>query len=229
MSIKLLSSVTLGEALGYFTLSSSYEQTSASFVPFMADYNQTSASYVALSSSYSHLSSSFSNTSSSFTVLSSSVSNLSSSYTQLSSSYTTTSSSFVQFSASFSELVQFHSTLTVNSPGVTFGDCVSPDSIAVGTSCYVRVPYSGTITRWDVVSDSICSASIDIWKSSSSLPTVSNTIVASAKPGLNFETVATNSTLSGWTTTVSTGDIFGFNLSALSGSPNQITLTLRVM
>lgn len=116
-------------------------------------------------------------------------------------------------------------------PTAVFGDGVSTSSVQVGTVCYVRVPYSGSITSWAIVSNAVASCTIDIWKSSAAVPTVANTITAAAKPTLATGNAGTvnSATLTGWTTTVASGDVFGFRLDALGGTaPNQITLTLTV-
>ena len=57
------------------------------------------------------------------------------------------------------------------------------------------------------MSDVSTSCVIDIWKSTS-IPTNSDSITGSAKPTLSSQTFAFSSTLTGWTTTVNTNDIF---------------------
>lgn len=138
--------------------------------------------------------------------------------------FETVSSSYSQFSATLAPLVG----QIMNTPGAEFGDCVNADNVVVGSIAYVKVPYSGTITRWDMVADVACSATIDIWKSSSR-PTVVNTIVGSSMPGLNSTDIASDETLSGWSRSVAKGDTFAFKLNTLSGgSPTQISITLKV-
>lgn len=118
---------------------------------------------------------------------------------------------------------------SVQSPGCVFGDGSSSDSVVVGSVAYVRVPYEGTIEQWDIVADVACTCVIDVWKVAGAVPTIANTITASAKPQLVAATVGESSTLTGWTTSVAIGDVIAFKLSSLSGgSPTQIAIALRV-
>jgi hypothetical protein len=101
--------------------------------------------------------------------------------------------------------------------------------LTAGDVLYICVPYGGTIAEWTLVSDVAVTAVVDIWKAAGNLPTNGNTITASAKPTLTADTVATSTTLTAWTTSVTTGDVFGFELESLSGgTPTQITITLRI-
>jgi hypothetical protein len=111
-------------------------------------------------------------------------------------------------------------------PTAQFGDAVNTASVAIGTVAYVRVPYGGTLSAWHIVADTPCSCVIDIWKDTT-LPTVANTITAATKPALSSQATASSSALTGWTTSFSEGDIFAFRLDSVSGSPKQITLSLK--
>jgi hypothetical protein len=69
------------------------------------------------------------------------------------------------------------------------------------------VPFSGTIQSWTIVADASGSATFTIKKSDyATFPTTSS-VVAFAKPTLSSAQKATSATLTGWTTTVSKGDI----------------------
>jgi len=98
-----------------------------------------------------------------------------------------------------------------------------------GTKCYVICPFAGTITGWRIVGDVTGSAVVDVWKVAygSNLPTVSNTIAASAKPTLSSAKINKNDTLTGWTTSVAADDIFGFNVDSAS-TLTRITVELKV-
>lgn len=99
---------------------------------------------------------------------------------------------------------------------------------ATGVSGYYRVPFSGTITGYSVIADQSCSVVLDVWKiaggssSTLTLPTITNTITASALPTLSSAQTSYNTTLTGWTTGVSAGDVFGFNV-------NSVTTCTRVL
>lgn len=119
-----------------------------------------------------------------------------------------------------------------NTVTAVFGDSVNTGSIAAGSVCYVSVPFSGVITRWSIVGIGASAACvIDVWKRNAAVPTVAHTIDASAKPTLisgdNGHKAST--TLTGWSTTVDAGDVFGFRLDSVSGSVTSITLTLGVL
>lgn len=110
-----------------------------------------------------------------------------------------------------------------------WGDSVLADSVVVGTVCYVRVPYSGAITSWHVVANTSCTAVMDVWKLNAAVPTIANSITAAARPSLTTSTTTASSTLTGWTTSVASGDVFGFRLDTLSaGTPTSITLVLNI-
>jgi len=120
-------------------------------------------------------------------------------------------------------------TAVLHTPTAVWGDNMQSSSVVAGTVSYVRVPYAGEIISWYLVANVAITATIDVWKAAGSLPTVANTITASAKPGLSTATTATSSTLTGWTTTVAAGDVFGFKLDTLtSGAPTSITLVLNI-
>jgi len=99
--------------------------------------------------------------------------------------------------------------------------------IAAGQKGYVTVPYAGTITGWDMVSDQVGSVVIDVWKVNNAVPTVTNTITGSALPTLSSSQQIESTTLTGWTTAVAIGDVFGFNVNSASVL-TRVTLTVRV-
>jgi hypothetical protein len=67
---------------------------------------------------------------------------------------------------------------------------------------------SGTIIGWKLVSDTSTSTVIDIWKANNSIPTNANSITGTAKPTLSSAQLASSTTLTGWTTSVTAGDVF---------------------
>jgi hypothetical protein len=116
-----------------------------------------------------------------------------------------------------------------HTPTAIWGDGFTASSVKAGTTSYVRVPYGGVIVSWSVIANAACSCVLDVWKLNAALPTVSNTITALAKPSLSSATTASSSTLTGWTTAVVDGDVFGFNLVSVTGSPTMITLVLNII
>lgn len=73
--------------------------------------------------------------------------------------------------------------------------------------------YACTINRVDVTADQSGSMTMDIWKRASrAIPTSSNKISASAPATLSSAQVSSDATLTGWTTSVAAGDVFGATL-----------------
>lgn len=91
-------------------------------------------------------------------------------------------------------------------------------ALSTGVLCYVVAPATCTIQSWDILVDS-GTATADIWKiaTGTAIPTVSNSIVASAAPAISAGTAIHSTTMTAWTTAVTKYDIFGFNLTATSG------------
>lgn len=90
--------------------------------------------------------------------------------------------------------------------------------ISTGTKGFVRVPLACTIVKATVLSidPSATSGSIvvDVWKDSFANfpPTDADSITASAPPTLSSANKSEDSTLTGWTTSISAGDVIGFNV-----------------
>lgn len=101
-------------------------------------------------------------------------------------------------------------------------------AIAAGGIWYLsNVNFGGTITGWDVVADQVGSIVIDVWKANAAVPTVANTITASSLPTLTSAQSAFNGSVSGWTTSISAGDVFGFKVNSAS-TVTKVSLALRV-
>lgn len=107
--------------------------------------------------------------------------------------------------------------------------------ITTGVKGYVQVPVTATITGWTLLStDGTGPATagnivFDIWKDTYTNypPTVADTITASAKPTLSGVNKNTDSTLTGWTTGITAGDVLGFNVDSAS-TVTRVTLQLTV-
>lgn len=101
--------------------------------------------------------------------------------------------------------------------GVAFGSTVSGAPALIADTAYFQAASACTITSWTITLNA-GTATFDIWKvaNGTAVPTNVNTIVASAPPTIASGTVATGSTLTGWTVAVAAGDIFGFNLKTVN-------------
>ena len=102
--------------------------------------------------------------------------------------------------------------------------------VSTGQKGYCIVPYSGTIQSWTIISDASGSIVFDIWKTAGpTIPTVANTITASAKPTLSSQQTATSSSLGTWSTlAVTTGDFIGWNVDSASTITRAI-LSIKVV
>lgn len=101
--------------------------------------------------------------------------------------------------------------------------------ITTGVKGYLSVPFNCTITGWTLVSDVSGSVVVDVWKDTYANypPTIADVITASAKPTLSSANKNTSTTLTGWTTTVTAGDVLAFNVNS-AATVTRVTLTLSV-
>jgi hypothetical protein len=79
-----------------------------------------------------------------------------------------------------------------------------------------------TISGWAITAQGNApTATFDVWKiaKGTSLPTVANTIMGT-KPSLASGNALVSTTLTGWSTAVSAGDIWGVNLDSVAGATN---------
>lgn len=103
-------------------------------------------------------------------------------------------------------------------------------AITTGVKGYRSFPVAGTITGVRLLADQSGSAVVDIWKDTFANypPTVADTITASAKPTLSSQDHSEDTTLTGWTTSVSAGDVFGFKVDSAS-TITRLTLELTIV
>lgn len=91
--------------------------------------------------------------------------------------------------------------------------------------------FSATITKVTMLADQSGSIVVDIWKAAygSYPPTVANTITASDLPTITSATKSQDSTLTGWTTSISAGDVLRFNVNSVTSiQAATLALTLTV-
>jgi hypothetical protein len=100
-------------------------------------------------------------------------------------------------------------------------------ALTTSKTVYYTVPFACTISKWYATADT-GTITIDVWKiaAGTAIPTVSNTITASAVPAIASGTAANSSTLTSWTTAVAAGDILAANVKVVSGTTNA-SLTLK--
>ncbi len=98
-------------------------------------------------------------------------------------------------------------------------------AITTGVKGVLLIPFACTITAVDVILDQSGSIVVDIWKlafSTSTLPAVGNTITASAKPTVSATIASTNTTLTGWTTSVSARDVLRYNVDSITTATSAL-------
>lgn len=108
--------------------------------------------------------------------------------------------------------------------------------ITTGFKGAAPVDFSGTIIGWTLISTddegspvpATGSIVIDVWKSASYPLTDADSITGGNEPELSSEQEASDTTLAGWSTEVSEGDYFGFNVVSVSGL-KRVTLRLTVL
>jgi hypothetical protein len=101
--------------------------------------------------------------------------------------------------------------------------------ITTGVKGYLEIPFACTIQAVTLLADVSGSIVIDIWKDvyANYPPVVADTITASAKPTISAATKSQNVTLTGWTTSITAGDILGFNVDSVT-TIKKVTLSLKV-
>jgi len=91
------------------------------------------------------------------------------------------------------------------------------------------IPFNATIVEWSLLADQTGSAVVDIWKNTYANypPTSGNSITGSAKPTITSSNKGQSSTLTGWTTTVTAGDILRFNIDSVS-TIQRLSINLKI-
>lgn len=88
----------------------------------------------------------------------------------------------------------------------------------------LQVPFACTINSVTLLANTTGSIVIDIWKDTYANfpPTVADTICASAKPTITSGIKSTDSTLTGWTKTITAGDVLYFNVDSCTSITNVV-------
>lgn len=99
-------------------------------------------------------------------------------------------------------------------------------AITTGVKGDIAVDFNATIQQVTLLADQSGSIVIDIWKDTYANypPTVADTITASAKPTISSTTKAKDSTLTGWTTTITAGDTLRFNVDSITTCTRVIVI-----
>lgn len=105
----------------------------------------------------------------------------------------------------------------------------SGSTITTGVKGYIRIPMNATITKWTILADQTGDIVIDVWVDdfASYPPTDADSITAAAPPTLSSALADDDSTLSGWTTSITAGDVMGFNVDSAT-TVTRVTLQLEL-
>lgn len=119
------------------------------------------------------------------------------------------------------------SNVQVGAFGITIDG--SGSVITTGVKGYLYMPYACTITSVVMLADQTGSIVVDVWKVAyaSFPPTIANTITASNIPTISSAQKSLDSTLTGWTTSVSSGDTIGFNVNSAT-TITRLNMLLKV-
>jgi hypothetical protein len=112
---------------------------------------------------------------------------------------------------------------------ITFAIDGGGSPLTTGIKADVYVPYACTITAVTMLADQSGSCVVDIWKDTYANypPTGADSITASAKPTISSATKSQDTTLTGWTTSITAGNTLRFNIDSVS-TITRLVLTLTV-
>lgn len=100
--------------------------------------------------------------------------------------------------------------------------------ITTGIKAWTQMQYGCTVNSWTLLADQTGSIVIDIWKDSYANypPTDADSITASAPPTISAALKATDATLTGWTTSITAGDVLMFNVDSAT-AVTKVQLNLK--
>lgn len=100
--------------------------------------------------------------------------------------------------------------------------------ITTGQKGYIQCPITGTITKWTLLADQPGDVEFDVTLDAFASFPPTTSIVASAPPVLSGADSDTDSTLTGWATSVTAGDVFGFEVVGTPDAIMRVTLQIEV-
>lgn len=103
-------------------------------------------------------------------------------------------------------------------------------TISTGVAGFLEIPFDCTIQQVTMLADQTGTIVVDIWKDTYANypPDNSDSITASAVPTITSAVKSQDLTLTGWTTSVSAGDILGFNVDNVT-DVQRVTIALEVL
>lgn len=146
----------------------------------------------------------------------------------------TTGSTFTTVNSNSASWSSVYTTVNSTSANVAKG-CIGitidggGSAITTGYKGFISIPYAATITAATLLGDTSGTLVIDIWKDTYANypPTDADSITGGNEPHLTATSKYTDSTLTGWTTSIAAGDVLAFNVDA-AATITKATLTLTV-
>jgi hypothetical protein len=120
------------------------------------------------------------------------------------------------------EELQSADNLAADLAGISFQLGGPGATISTGVQGYIVVPFDCTITEVYLVAGQTGSIVVDLWVDTyaNHPPTGADSICASAKPTISSSNKSNDSTLTGWTTSLTKGKIMVVNVDSVSGITN---------
>jgi len=102
-------------------------------------------------------------------------------------------------------------------------------AITTGQKGHLEIPFACTIQQVTMLAAQSGSIVVDIWKDTYANfpPTNADSITASAPPTISSAQKSQDSTLAGWTKSISSGDILAFNVDSCA-TITRVTISLKV-
>jgi hypothetical protein len=93
----------------------------------------------------------------------------------------------------------------------------SGSALTAAAVTYFISPFACTIAAWNITVDT-GTITFDVWKiaTGTAIPTIANTITASALPAISTGTAIHSTTLTAWTTSVSANDVFAVQINTVA-------------
>jgi hypothetical protein len=102
-------------------------------------------------------------------------------------------------------------------------------AITTGIKGDVEIPFACSINQVTMLADQTGSIQVDIWKDTYAnfAPTDADSITAAAVPNISAADKSQDATLTGWTTSVTAGDILRFNVDSVA-TIERVTISLKI-
>jgi len=143
------------------------------------------------------------------------------------STYTSVNTNSAKWDSTYTTVSSISANLSLGQIGLTIDGGGSV--ITSGAKRNIRIPYNCRITSYELVGDTFGDITINIYKSTyATYPPTSNSITGGNPPTLNNQLQNRDTTLTGWTPTLTAGDYLGFNASGIEFL-TEVDLVLTVV